>query len=150
MSKKTISYYLSPEAQAAVDRRQSVSSASRTVDNMIRRYDYLAWSQLPEFTVNEWSLICDACNGVWMNDSPGLVLGHMVAVEVSDGCRLNRLHEKWGVKDYKDFVGRLAALPAASQLAVVDFVERFWADPEQTVEGLLREAEGFLREYVNE
>lgn len=84
----------------------------------------------PRYTRGELALICDALNGVWMHDwgESRFPVGVGIALEVSDACTLNQAHVKWDVSDWQGLVARLHAASYADKIAIVDFVERFWAD----------------------
>ncbi len=88
---------------------------------------------LPTLTLNEWLLIFDAMAGTASWDYPlGAATG--LAHNVVDGCDLNGLDEKWAVEDWRGLATQLAELPFASQIAVVDAAERFWANDAQPSE----------------
>lgn len=84
----------------------------------------------PHYTQAELNLICDALNGVWLASGADsrLPIGQTIAIEVSDACELNGLHTKHDVPHWKELVARIAESSYADKIALVDFVEHFWAD----------------------
>ena len=100
-------------------------SRSATITYICDRYAEICRRSLPMMTLSEWLLIFDAMNGTASWDYPmGAATG--LAHNVHDGCYLNRLDEKWALPHWRELVTRLADLPFASQIAVVDAAERFW------------------------
>ena len=92
--------------------------------------------------LNEWLLIFDAMNGTASWDYPlGAATG--LAHNVHDGCDLNGLGDKWAVDDWRGLVARLADLPFASQIAVVDAAERFWVMDAQPADAAPDDAHPF-------
>jgi hypothetical protein len=94
----------------------------------------------------EASAICDTLNGgllsaagtAILDHGPPLELINLVAMELQDADRLNRLGEKWHV-DVAQLVTRLRTLTPLGQYALLDAVERFWRDPQRDTAELLRE-----------
>ena len=76
-------------------------------------------------SVEEACLLADVLNGTEMNQPLAV---WSLWLEVSDGCTLDHLDEKWGV-DGPAFVERLKAMSGGQLLALVDAAERFWAGP---------------------
>lgn len=112
------------------DGEEGLRSRSATLTYMADRYAEICRRSLPLLTLNEWLLICDAMNGTASWDYPlGAATG--LAHNVHDGCDMNGLGDKWAVADWRGLVSRLADLPFASQIAVVDAAERFWATDAQ-------------------
>lgn len=96
-----------------------------------------------DLTEDEASLVCDALNGTsW--DYGGLgqpSAGSAVRLELADAIRLSGLDRKWEV-DQDLFLSKVGRWSEAQCLAVLDAVERFWADCDtSTVQsvGLVRE-----------
>ena len=127
-------------ASAALDRalaerigcegEQGLRSRSATITYICDRYTEMCRRSLPALTLNEWLLIFDAMNGTAGWDYPlGAATG--LAHNVHDGCDLNGLGDKWEVPEWRGLVTRLADLPFAGQIAVVDAAERFWATDAQ-------------------
>lgn len=92
-------------------------------------------------TEPEASLICDALNGTWLQES---VAARHLWAEVEDAIQLNRLDRKWSVEG-PSLVERLRGLTLAQAWAVVDAVERFWATSDLPTREALRAA-GLIRE----
>jgi hypothetical protein len=85
-----------------------------------------------DLTEAEASLICEALNGtgVWDWGCLGSVTaGSALRLEVSDAIRLNGLDQEWEV-DQDLFLAKIGRWPESTCLAVLDAVERFWADCE--------------------
>lgn len=77
----------------------------------------------------ELALCCDSLNGVWLTadtDSGASQLA-VVWAGIADSIRLNGLAKKHGV-DGDKLIARLQSASYADLVALVDFVERFWAD----------------------
>lgn len=107
------------------DGDEGLHSRTATLTYMADRYAETCRRSLPVLALNEWLLIFDAMNGTASWDYPlGAATG--LAHNVHDGCDLNGLGDKWEVADWRGLVARLADLPFASQIAVVDAAERFW------------------------
>lgn len=84
-----------------------------------------------ELSEGEASLICDALNGTMAlldHSADGYSAAgyatHLYA-EVSDGCSINGLGEKWGV-DVRPFLRRLRALTPVQAMAVMEAMRLFW------------------------
>lgn len=130
MTKRT-SIYLSPPIDelllAHLARGEdSLRSASALLAAATDRYLEIVRRNLPNWRTAEWCLAADALNGCWMHDSPGSALS-IVQMEISDAVRLNGAAEKWAV-DWAAFEPALAALTHTQAIAVIEVVERFWAD----------------------
>lgn len=139
-------------ASAALDRAlaerigtegdEGLRSRSATITYICDRYAEICRRSLPALNLNEWLLIFDAMNGTASWDYPlGAATG--LAHNVHDGCDLNGLGDKWEVADWRGLVSRLAGLPFASQMAVVDAAERFWATDAQPSEAAPDDAHPF-------
>jgi len=83
----------------------------------------------------ELALCCDALNGTWLASDPlvdenGASRIMTTWFEVADSIQLDKLHEKWGLTQEQadGLVARLQSATYAEICALVDFVERFWAD----------------------
>lgn len=86
------------------------------------------------FAENDLNLIMDSCNGlaIWYEigeykrtaSNPG----SMIALNVHDSIRLDNLAEKWSVADGAALVHKIDTLDFPAQYALVDLIERFWAD----------------------
>jgi Arc/MetJ-type ribon-helix-helix transcriptional regulator len=80
-------------------------------------------------TREELALCCDALNGVWLTadaDSGAAQLA-VIWAGIADAIRLDGLAKKHGV-DSEKLLARLQAATYADLVALVDFVERFWAN----------------------
>jgi len=124
------------------DGDEGLRSRSATITYMADRYAEICRRSMPALTLNEWLLICDAMNGTASWDHPlGAATG--LAHNVYDACDLNGLGEKWQVEDWQNLAKRLADLPFASQIAVVDAAERFWATDAQPSDATPEDAHPF-------
>ena len=80
----------------------------------------------------ELALVCDALNGVWLtadHDSGAAQLA-VTWAGIADAIQLDGLAKKHKVSDADGLIARLQKLSYADTVALVDFVERFWADDE--------------------
>ncbi len=90
-----------------------------------------------KFSDNELNLILDSCNGLslLMEMTPNryvfLQPGSSIALNVHDSIVQNELAKKWRVpdEDAAGLVERLRKLGIVEQYALVDLIERFWANP---------------------
>lgn len=96
------------------------------VNTVIDRYQEVVARSIPELSESEWMACADALDGIalWRD------AGHpaMVWAKVEGADQLSDLGAKWGI-DAPALVARLRALPYAQSVALVDVVERLWADP---------------------
>ncbi len=112
------------------------AGVSGVVNMVADRYQEIVRRSMPELTEKEWFACADALNGVWLSDAAGMYLGE-IWIEIADSDRLNGLGEKWGI-DAQDLARRLRGMPFAAVLAVVDVVERLWAQPQSNWSDRLR------------
>ena len=120
---RSTSIYLDQETdQALYERTKENRSRSETITTIVRRYAELCRRDQPQLEVNEWKMVCDILNGIWLNDSASL---SYVWAEVADACQLNHTDKKWEV-DGAALVNKLRALTYGQLVALVDEVERFW------------------------
>jgi len=78
----------------------------------------------------ELALCCDALNGVWLTadtDSGAAQLA-IVWAGIADAIKLEGLADKHGVTDPAALIAKLQQASYADLVALVDLVERFWAD----------------------
>lgn len=122
-------------------------------ERTLARYRALLAAELArcQFTEAEAALLCDAGGGTFWEP-------HTIAqlwVEISDAIDGDQLAEKWqlagpGCTDAAHFeagsrlIGKLRALTPGQTFAVVDAVERFWAEPNPLADRL--RAVGLVRE----
>lgn len=105
--------------------------------NMVARRDLGRYYRLladelrsVNLTEAEASLICYALNGPHLMDVGslrGLSALTVLRVEVSDAITLNAYDLKWGVNG-GELAAKLDALTPGQAMAIIDAVERFWAD----------------------
>lgn len=137
MSPSRIAIYVSPPLaqlldshlpEAAAEDDGAPRSRSALLAAVADRYQALVREAMPALPLEQWLLIFDALNGVWMQEPASLAVNGL-PLEVADAVRLNRLHDKWGVGDREAaaLVDRLYSAPFAERLAIVDAAERFWA-----------------------
>lgn len=133
MAPKRYSIYASPALDAVLDARMSdpsgedgFRSRSSMISAIAERYAEICRREVPPLALNEWLLIFDSLNGVWMPDTAALSVNGL-ALQIADSCQLNGADAKWHVADCGDLVGRLAELPFAAKVAVIDAAERFWS-----------------------
>ena len=80
-------------------------------------------------SLNEALLILDVLNGApFSAGSTGMAkMARLLWASVEDGCRLNKLHEKWDV-GAEELIGKLYDLSPIQALAICDAAERFWQE----------------------
>ena len=110
---------------------------SGLINSVFDRYTTIVASAMPTFSVNEWALIFDSLNGVWLQD-PASIAVQSVAFNIADSIQLNQLDQKWEV-DGSALVSRLRALSSAEATAIIDATERFWGGSGGNNVGSLRE-----------
>lgn len=78
----------------------------------------------------ELALCCDALNGVWLqaHTEHGAAQLSVVWAGIADAIQLEGLAAKHDVKEPSRLIAKLQAASYADLVALVDFVERFWAD----------------------
>ena len=141
---RRVTVYRSEALDRALDgrwTRDGVYGLSGLLAAVAERYAMIVRHELVEhvrLSTAEWSLVCDALNGVWMQDAVGA--GH-IRLEIADAVRGDDLAAKWEV-DGVDLLRRLDELEAPAVLAIVDVVERFWTWSGQHPHGPLAD---FLR-----
>lgn len=118
------------ELQAEIQARSfDGASIPLTARDMLESYIYLLKAELGSlknlFSVSEFSLILDACNG-WFVQKETL---HLLWAEVEDSLRAG-LAEKWGV-DGPKLVKKLRGLSYAQNAALLDAVKRWWKNLER-------------------
>lgn len=123
------SLYLSPGAEEALGARsrggeRAQGDRSTVASRMMERYAEMCRREvLPEFAQAELDLLRDALNG-WPPE-PVASVGWL-AMGVRDAITLDHLDAKWGA-DGPALLAKLDALDYAGCCAVLDAVERFWA-----------------------
>lgn len=90
---------------------------SQLLREFARRYDEICQSDLPELEDDDWRIIIEAGKGWQTNDSP--VSTAMLFGAVLDSCR--------GASGGPVLVKKLLNLTAGERIAIVDYVERYWA-----------------------
>lgn len=113
----------------AIDQPEILDLAIRALETErdIQRYRRLLADELQRLalTEDEALLICDALNGVWVDESSYRLVG----TEILDAIQHDNLHIKWQVADLA-LAKRLAEATPGQSLALVDAVERFWREAE--------------------
>lgn len=112
--------YLSSEASRALEAREG-SNRSRTVCQMLERYDEICRRVLPQLSDAEWNAIHDVCNG-WFIDTASSI--RYLPMEVEDALA-DGLAERHGI-DGEALVRRLEQMSYPELVAVVDAAERYW------------------------
>ena len=118
--------HLSNEARAVLELAppeagERIQSLSDRTNLVLTRYGNEVSLACPSLSEAEWSAICDACNGLWMDTS--VDAAKYVYIEVHD-CE--GLDDKWGI-DQAQLVDRLRQMSTIECWAVSDVVARFWA-----------------------
>lgn len=128
-----ITIYAGPPLARAIEATLDDDNRSGRVNNVAERYLDIVEAVRPRFTRDEWCAVCDALNGVWLNDS---VSARLVWANVADTPELG---EKWSI-DQPALTSRLRALDAAGNWAVIETVQRFWARAHLDTDDALRAA----------
>lgn len=82
------------------------------------------------FSDAELNLLKDSLNGT-ISEPAGMIRG--VAIGVQDSIELDGLAEKWGV-DGPALIAKLQALDYVAEVALVEYVEAYWARVSQDQE----------------
>lgn len=90
---------------------------SQLLREFARRYDEICQNDLPQLAEDEWKVIIEAGKG-WATDENTAAASVLVGA-VLDACRR--------APGGSALVKKLLNLSAAERIAVVDFVERYWA-----------------------
>lgn len=109
----------------ASDEEAALRSTSALINAVADRYTHITRHSRPLLSVNEWLLVFDALNGVWLSDNASLSLAG-VAFGVADAIQLDQIDRKWSV-DGPALVDQLRSLSTCELLAVVDAAEQFWS-----------------------
>lgn len=131
-SPKRFSIYASPALDRVLGDRLppdasegDFRSRSSMLSAIADRYAEIIRRAMPDLSEGEWRLIFDVLNGCWTLDKP-YIQAQGLAHQIEDGTTMDGLGEKWAV-DGLALARRVADLPLASQLAIVDTAERFWS-----------------------
>ena len=136
MTEKRIAIYVGEALLRFLDNHGSEEKLGRSrsalINGMADRYQEVIRRSMPTLSANEWCLIWDALNGIWMGEPASLSV-FSVPMEAADHIKLNGADEKWEI-DGPALVKRLADMGWPELLAIVDATERFWATdfPEET------------------
>lgn len=127
------SIYCSDPIERLLEQRAEDHSGFRSVSGVLNacadRYLEIVRRSMPTLRVEEWALIFDSMNGVWMQDQAGM-LGGALGLGIRDSISLDGLDKKHEV-DGDALLAKLDALTYCQQVAVVDAAERFWAAPNE-------------------
>jgi hypothetical protein len=96
----------------------------------IARYLEVVRREVPLLSEQQWHVIRDALNGVWLEEElggPSSVA--FVNSQIEDAIRLSRLDRKHDC-DGAVLIAAMTSWTYANKLAVVDAVERWWRDSE--------------------
>lgn len=97
------------------------ANVSGTTNELLRRYDWLIRASLPELTDNEWQTLCNVYAGCWLGE---FVPPARIASDMMDDVGAVALE---GLEpDYAALVRKAHGWTQAEQLAVLDFIQRFW------------------------
>ncbi|WP_019022937.1 hypothetical protein [Thioalkalivibrio sp. ALE23] len=109
------------------DDGEPMRSTSGAINTAVDRYLEVVRRSMPAFQLNEWGLIFESLNGVWMQEGAGMIEGSL-KLGISDSISLDRLDQKWEVEG-DALLAKLQALTYCQQVAVIDAAERFWSQP---------------------
>ena len=117
------SIYMGAPLQGLVE---DFESRSGRINEVAARYQAILDADCPGFTQAEWSAICEALNGFFMEG----VESHprLAWAEISEADRIHNLGQKWDV-DAEALALRVRALPMGALIAVCEVVQRFWQYP---------------------
>lgn len=131
-SRKTI--YISDAAETVIG--QADESLSGRINGIVIRYGGIVERDCPALTEAEWSAICDVLNGTCMlTDHTEMDPVRYIWVEISDGDRLNRLGDKWGI-DAQDLATRVRDMTFAQQVAIAEITTCYWQHPKPNELGI--------------
>lgn len=119
MSRK-IDVYVGEPLALAIEGHDHTRSGR--INAVCSRYQAIIADSVPTMSRNEWLMICDALNGVWLSDERSV---KAVWAEIADAEREAGLGRKWGV-DADALAARVRDSSTASKTAIVEVVERFW------------------------
>lgn len=111
---------------------------SGSINIAIDRYLFLV-SDFPLLSKEEWLLINDAMNGVWINSTFYRNPSALLAIEISDACRIDKLDKKWGVS-LTDLLIKISGLTKSQAFAVFHVLDVFRGHKELSDEELLTKA----------
>ncbi len=119
-----VSAYFSAASAAAIQARTPKGekpNISGTTNELIRRYVWLVKSSLPELTNDEWQTLINVYAGCWLGE---FVPPARIASDMMDDAGVLSLDEL--ESDYAALVRKAHGWNQAEQLAVLDFIQRFW------------------------
>ena len=99
-------------------------SRSETIRDIVKRYVEVCRRHRPDLERKEWYLIVDAFNGTIIDEQFALP---NLAAQIEDAIALDDADKRHAV-DGEALLRKLRNLTYAEKLAVVDIVDRFWAD----------------------
>jgi len=111
------------DALLAARSRDGEQDRSAIISRVAGRYAELVERERPELSEGEWNFFRDILNGTSMLDSWSV---NYLGAEAEDAIRLTGADEKWEI-DGKSLIKRIQRWSYAQKLAVVDAVERWWA-----------------------
>lgn len=128
MAPKRYSIYASETLDRVLGDRVSGDDDGRSRSSLISaiadRYSEIVRRSMPNLSVPEWCAIFDVLNGCWMHDGAAMA-AQGIAHQIADASSMDGLGEKWGI-DAMSLAHRIADLPFASLVSVLDTAERFW------------------------
>lgn len=131
MSKKT-SIYIADRLTRFAD-EHSADTLSGLINATAARYEVMCRRSLPALSHDEWGALFEAIGqgGPGAHPEPEAIASYLIGNIADFGARQTR----WDV-DSSALVQRIAALPYAAQVAVLDAVERFWSSQDATIESV--------------
>jgi hypothetical protein len=124
----TIGFRINDDLEKQIASRDKYQSPHHTARLQLERYFSCLAYALREirdvFTLAELQMMSDAANGtLWEVHSV-----KMMAAQLEDAASFDGLDKKWGV-DVGALIHKLKPLTHFQHMALVDALERFWADP---------------------
>lgn len=96
---------------------------SGRLNTVVDRYLQIVAHDSPEWSLAQWSAVCDALNGSWLTDEASI---RFAWAEIADADRIHALGAKWDV-DAAGLAQQVRGMTHGQRVALVEIVERFWA-----------------------
>jgi hypothetical protein len=95
---------------------------SARVTEVVRQHEEMVRQATPELSLKQWCAVCDAHNGLAMNDD---IYAPTVAWATVAAAEEFGLGKRWGI-DALALANQIRELPYASAVAVCEIARRFW------------------------
>jgi len=138
------------QARGGEDDRYSISGA---INGAVARYQEVCRQHRPKLSPAEWNCLADLLNGTYLLDELwARKPAQLIAMELEDGIRLNRLDEKWGISGPL-LLNKISDWDHATGVSCLEAIEAFWAhseagtefwDPLRRITAIAKEAEQLM------